>query len=372
VRSPLAAAALLLLPLLLPPSAARAEPQFALREGLHCGACHVNVSGGGMRTDHGVSFSHSDLPTLRAPAFVNPRVADFIALGADLRTGGRFLPATRTELQGVEWERPAAASFEMPEANLYLRLEPVAEHLAVYLDETFGPEGAANREAFVLLWNLPGGGYVKGGRFMLPFGLRLRDDEAFIRRQTGFTYDNQDLGFELGLLRHPLQASFAVSNGTDGGVDVNTEKRLTGQFALAGPWLRGGASASWNDASAGGFVFRALTAGGHLGLRLGRLVAMAEFDWVHGSTGDRPYDQWSLYSSFLLEAWKGLWLRFTFESYDPLVSMEENERDRFVWELAWFPMQFLELRASYRLNRDIPQRIEGNVDEFLIEIHGFL
>ena len=61
-----------------------------------------------------------------------------------------------------------------------------------------------------------------------------------------------------------------------------------------------------------------------------------------------------------------------FEGFDPLTSLKNNARDRFVFGMSWFPLPMCEIRAEYRLNRDIPQRIEGNADEIVIELHGFL
>ena len=72
------------------------------------------------------------------------------------------------------------------------------------------------------------------------------------------------------------------------------------------------------------------------------------------------------------EAVKGLYARFMFEAADPLMSLDENERDRFTFGVSWFPIQLLETRARFRINRDIPQRVEANANELLFELHGFL
>ena len=370
-----AAAALILLALLGGPTGpreAQAEPRFAVREGMHCAVCHINQTGGGMRTPYGSTFSQTDLPTARLKGVYLPDTGSYIRLGANIRLGNRSILETHTRLGEDEFEQAASNSFEISEGNLYVQVEPIPGKLSVYVDETVTPEGASSREAFLMVYNLPLGLYAKAGRFMLPYGLRIKDDQAFIRQQTGFTYADQDLGLEVGLSHHPLQVSLSFTNGSGGGFDPNIFKRITTSVSLAGPWIRGGGSFSYNDTSTDEFVFRTFTGGGQLGLRLGRLLLMGEFDWIHGVTDDESYDQYTMYTGVDFEPVKGLYLRFRWESFDPLLAMEENERDRFLFGLSWFPMQSMEIRAEYRHNRDIPQRVEGNADEIIIELHGFL
>ena len=364
------------------PSQAWAEPRFAIREGVQCSACHINQTGGGMRTPYGASFSQTDLPSRRLKGVYLPDTGSYIRIGANLRLGLRTVLATETKLIVEEtdttprfeqtFNQEASSSFEISEGNLYVQVEPIPGHLTVYIDETVSPEGASSREAFVMVYGLPLGLYAKAGRFMLPFGMRIKDDNAFIRQQTGFTYADQDLGVEIGLSKHPVSASVAFTNGSGGGFDPNIFKRITASVSVAGPWIRAGGSFSYNDTSQGDFTFRTWTGGGNLGLRLGRLQLMGEFDWIHGLTDTEPYDQYALYGGVDFEPYKGVYLRFRWEGYDPLVSLKENHRDRFLFGLSWFPAQFVEVRAEYRLNRDIPQRVGGNADEIIVEIHGFL
>ncbi len=353
-------------------STASAEPRFALREGLACSHCHVNRTGGGMRTAYGNAFANTGVGTWDALGIVSPRAGDSIALGANVRLSNRTRRAVATHLGEKQFERPGSNSFEMPEGNLYAQIALIPERLEVYVDETIAPEAATNREAFVMLRGGPADSYVKAGRFLLPFGLRLPDDTAFIRQETGFNYANQDLGIELGLAPHPFHFALAVTNGSLGGADTNLSKQISGHAAVVGSWLRGGLSVAWNDTSTSDLAFSTVTMGGHLGARLGRLMLLGEFDWIHGSNDTDSHDQWALYTGADFEAIKGLYLRATFEGFDPERSLANNARDRFVFGLSWFPLPMCEVRAEYRLNRDIPQRIEGNSDEIVIELHGFL
>jgi hypothetical protein len=354
--------------------AAHAEPRFALREGVRCGHCHVNRTGGGMRTPFGVSFSQSNLSTWRAEGAFDPYAGESLAFGANMRLSNQTRLGTTTSIGGIERDAETTNTFAMTEGNLYLRAEVAPDRFTVYLDQTVAPEGASAREAFLLIEALPGGVYVKAGRFLLPYGLRVPDDASFMREQTGFTYANQDLGVEIGVaLSDRVQASLAVTNGSLGGSDPNTSKQVTGTLEHAFGPVRLGLSGAYNDSSEDeDFELTTLTAGAHLGLRLGRMVLLGAFDWIRNSGDGETSDAHSVYGELDFEVLKGLHARAVFESFDPDWEADENERDRFIFGLSWFPMQMLEVRAAYRMNRDIPQRIEGNVDALLFELHGFL
>src|SRR5580765_2458292 len=79
-------------------SEAAAEPYIAVREGYKCSACHVNMTGGGMRTSF-VSAHARDLLhypdwfarlTKPTEAFTG-EVNQYVSLGADLRTSLTFI-----------------------------------------------------------------------------------------------------------------------------------------------------------------------------------------------------------------------------------------------------------------------------------------
>jgi len=367
-----AAATVVVLMLLAATPSARAEPRFALREGMRCSHCHINRTGGGMRTPFGVTYSQTNLLSYRLPGVFDPSLGESVAYGGNLRVQLRTALDAKTKLGDMERTADASSTFNIAEGNIYLRAEVIPDHLTFYIDEEITPEGASSREAFVMLHGLPSELYVKAGRFLLPFGLRILDDEAFIRQETGFNYNNQDLGIEVGFNAEPIEMALAVTNGSLGGNDTNLLKQLTAQAVAVWDWGRVGMSFAWNDTSTEDFDFQSITVGLHAGVRLARLTLMAELDLIHGLADPEPYNQLALYTEANFEIVQGLYARFSFEAFDPLVSLEENERDRFVMGVSWFPVQFFEVRAEYRMNRDIPQRVVGNADIFLVQLHGFL
>ncbi|MBI5609424.1 MAG: hypothetical protein HY902_11150 [Deltaproteobacteria bacterium] len=351
---------------------ARAEPRFALREGLPCSDCHVNRTGGGMRTAFGAVWAQTHLPTWRSSGAADPQLGSSVHFGANLRLDHRTVLPARTSIQGKQYATPASNSFDISEGNVYLRADLIPDALSVYVDEVVAPEGASAREAFVLYSALPAGLYLKAGRFMLPYGLRIWDDTAFMRQQTGFNYANQDLGVELGTTGKHWSAALSLSNGSLGGGDGNLAKQLTATVGVFDSWWRLYASAAWNDTSVRDFPFQTVTGGLHGGVRLARLTLLGSVDWIRGIGNPEIYDQLSLFTEADFELWRGVHLRGRFEAFDPSRQIANNERDRFIAGLSWFPVQFAELRLEYRKNRDIPQRPAGNADELLVQLHGFL
>ena len=171
------------------PTAATAEPHFSARTGLRCARCHTSPLGGGKRTPYGVLFSQTSLPaSFSAPRASVPagaagggeswitstlatgEVTDWMAVGADLRLDNRTTLGDETD-----------NTFRTSAANLYLELRPWPGRVTLYLDQSFNAGGAQVREAWGLVQG-PWGIYLRGGRILPPFGLRLLDDDTYTRR----------------------------------------------------------------------------------------------------------------------------------------------------------------------------------------------
>ncbi len=154
----------------LPSSPAWAEPWIALKTGLKCSACHVNRSGGGARNDFGSVYAQTRLTW--APGEVKSRaLTEFLFVGLDFR-----LKASGT----LRASSPRTA-IDLDEAQAYLEARLVRNRIALYIDQTVGPNRAVARELFALIEKLPWNGYAKAGKLLVPYGLRLKDDEEFIR-----------------------------------------------------------------------------------------------------------------------------------------------------------------------------------------------
>lgn len=69
-------------------NAAQAEPYLAVQLGLKCGQCHVNPTGGGLRTNFGDIFAQTVLPAQHLDNVLDNwtgQVGQYIRVGGDLR-----------------------------------------------------------------------------------------------------------------------------------------------------------------------------------------------------------------------------------------------------------------------------------------------
>jgi len=354
-------------------SSVQAEPYLAIQEGYKCSKCHVNMTGGGKRTEFGNIYAQTRLANrfwnwrdiLResdeddenlsksdsSSSFFSGRLNDYIAIGGDFR-----MRYERTETPG----NPTQDVFNQDKQNIYLQVDLIPGHVMFY--QTLSGGGDA-REIFGLLkWN---SFYVKAGEFFLPYGLRLLDDSAFTRALTGFTYGTTDAGVELGYEPGNWAIHLAATNGTGASLENNRSKRVTASVAYVRKAFRAGGSYSTNEDAQG---VETIIYGLHGGVQLGRVGILAELDIIDDSTDEEVVS----ILEFNLLLTRGNNLKFSYEYNDPSDAIAQNARERFslVWES--FLNQFTQFRAGVRENRGIPQSNVQNKTEYFLELHLFL
>lgn len=341
-----------------PPAAA--EPYLAVREGFKCMVCHVNPTGGGMRSAFGSVYGQTQLPATAATPEDLARWASLtggpVAIGADLRSTASYVDVPGGAAQN---------SFSNDAARGYLAVDLLPGRLLLYVDQRLAPN-AVNQEAYARIGSA--GRYVKVGRLYLPYGWRLQDDSAFIRRVPGITFDTPDNGVEVGLDAGAWSLQLAVANGAGGGAEQDTGKQQSLRVEYVQARWRAGASASFNDADTGRRRMGNLFAG----LRTGAVAWLAEADVVVDDgfpTGERRL------AAGLLEAnWqvaRGHNLKLTGEYHDPDLDVAEDQQTRhsLLWEYT--PMPFLQVRAGGRRLDGIPQDPLQNQRQALVEVHAF-
>ncbi len=240
--------------------------------------------------------------------------------------------------------------------------------MIVYADQSLGPGGSDNREAYAKLAFDDGKYYVKAGHMYLPYGIRLQDDNAFIRAVPGINYETPDNGVELGLELASWTAQLAISNGSGGGAEQDNGKQYSLRGEFVQPIWRLGASANYNDAAGGrrkmGNVFA--------GLRMGPIAWLAEADYIVDDgfpTGRRR--TWAGLLEGNWELLQGHNLKVTGELLDPDTNVlnDQNARWSDVYEAT--PIQFLQLRGGFRYYDGIPQNDLQNRRVAFVELHGF-
>jgi hypothetical protein len=336
-------------------SALRAEPYIAVRSGLSCASCHVNRTGGGGRTGYGAGYGANTLPVKRIPGtpLFDGAIGERLRVGADARGG---------YLGHVPEDGPYLGEFQLFEANLYAAVDLLPERLTFYVDEHVAPGGAANREAFGLLSARRAGAYVKAGRFFVPFGLRLLDDDAATRRASGFTFENADTGVEVGADTGRWAGALSISNGTAGTGDEDNRKQYAGTGAWIGSWARVGLSAASNDLP--GLSHRTLEEG-FAGVHVDRLVLLVAYtrtvesdlegERLRGEAAHLEADV-ALSRGFTLRAWKG--------AHDPDRNQPGDSLPQWGLGADVTPLPGLQVRGYWR------QRDRGD-DEVRVEAHVY-
>ena len=353
----LGGAALGLLVTLVPSSvSASEEPYLSVRTGFRCSQCHTNRTGGGGRNQFGSIYAQAFLPVWKKP-FQGRSLSPMVAVGGNVRFVG----------SGTISDSSPRSTFGISEANVQVEVRLIPDVLAFYVDEIVGPGSATAREAFAIVEELPLDGYVKVGKFLLPYGLRLLDDNEFIRQRTGFNYATPDQGVELGIEPGPLSLFVSITNGTQGGEENNSDKQVTATGALIFPSFRIGGSASRND----GPGARRDVVGGFGGFNLGRLTVLGEVDYIRDTpSGGEEVEQLAAYVEGDFYAARGLNAKVTYGFLDPRADIGENGRTRMRIGLEAFPIPFLQISTFYTRLEDIPQSTT-DLDLLSLEFHAY-
>lgn len=340
----------------LAPGRALAEPVLAARTGLGCASCHLNRTGGGGRTAYGSGYGARTLPWMKLAeghGLFDGAIGDRVRIGFDGR-GGYY--ATFRD------PGPYIGEAKLTEADLYLGVELVKDRLSIYVNEHVAPGGAASREAFGLFALDRAGFYVKGGKFFLPFGLRLQDDEAATRRATGFTFETADIGVETGFDTGSWSGSLSVTNGTFGGAEADNGKQYCVSGARVFTLGRFGLSASFNDLPAGA---KSSLAGAFGTYRVGPIVVLAEADVIENDDGMNPKRRGGAgHIEVDALAHAGLTLRL-FGGASDLDRGDGTTRGT-QWGIGidWTPLPGLQIRSTYRVKSDAD-------DQAFVEAHVY-
>jgi hypothetical protein len=368
---------------------ARALPRFALMTGAKCASCHVNPTGGQMRTDYGLTFGMEKLPMMMSTsdtagddAFTfNPKLSENVSIGADYRSQFLYDQESQT------------SSFHMMTMSLYgsIRLQ---KKLTFSFKQDLANPGYSNLsgpELFLLAKVLPGGWYIKGGDFLPDYGWRLDDHTAYVRggdlgtlpgypkyvqRGLFFLPDYKDIGFEVGGPAGPLLITAGVFNGTGNVAKLYFEK---GKAVVAKIEYSGGGGADALNYRIGvsGYSFRSYKLGGvHAGLGTADFALLGEIDFTHNSLS--PYDlpaasavdpdgrSMAAYGELDVRATQGVWLTGKYDVFDPARGVTGDALKRVTVGLELFPLPFVEVRPQYRIAMETPS-VDNNTG--LVQMH---
>lgn len=352
---------------------AMSEPYIAVMKSMKCMTCHTNPTGGGKRNVYGNMFAqyefsetyYKDLLPDSAQATDQPtgienkgdepevwtgELGRFVSLGGDMRSS---VSAINIPNQDDEFK------FELDETLIYLEIKLIKDRLSLYLDERVAPNTAFNRESYGLYWLDNKKYYIKMGQFFLPYGLRIEDDFAFIRQETGINYFKSESGIETGLELEEWSGSFSLTEGDGSG----TGKRYSLLISFIKPGWRIGSSFNFNNSDTGNRRMGNIFAG----LNTGSITWLSEIDYIND--GDMGVKQRIGFLEANVRVWKGHNFKFTFEYLDPDIDVSEDEqvRNSIVWEYT--PIQFVQTRTGIRIKNGINTIDSQNTDELFAQLH---
>ena len=220
---------------------AEAYPQFQLSREQTCTGCHVSPAGGGLLNENGLVTAETISQFGTAPEFFYGKIPrpDWLMLGGDLRGASGYVQSPEKLLASFPMQVEAYGRAALG-AGLSLQVDIGAR------EPQFGNEAATHvwsREHYLTWQQKPGentGLYVRVGRFMPVFGLRLAEHLTYIRRWGGTPLYGETYGlaveyvdprFEVhatGFIKDPL---FDTPEHSNGGAVVG-ELRLSERLSV--------------------------------------------------------------------------------------------------------------------------------------------
>ena len=325
-----------LVAVLAPPS--RALPRYSARYQQACALCHVNPTGGGLRTTYAsqklvpseIAWSKGD-STFKMPA---PMIGKQLLIGTDFR-----------EMHVGSSDVNQRLNFFLMQADLYFafQLEP---RVTLYYDR-----GHLDSYELFGLGYLTPTVFVKAGRFVPSYGWKFDDHTMYVRSELGFMPPaNSDVGVEAGWAPGPADVQIDVLNGSRGATfdtDPGYAESINGVYR----WHMGEVGAAFG--ASGYHQPTALrdfdTAGPYGYLTYRRLVWMGEGDLVRQRDKGTPYLESVVASNELTYGLtRGFDLMGTYDFYDPDRNNGTGAKSRWGGGLFFMPRPYATLQGIAR------------------------
>ena len=357
--------------LLLAGTGARALPRFAAQTGSRCQSCHINPSGGSMRQAFGVQYGREELPV---PGWsqdfeledVTTLLSNFLGVGADFRT----LYYVQEIPDSTGGNSQSKNTFWQMQGDLYLNFR-VAKKVSLFLKKGL----YSGFEVFGLLNIFPANGYVKVGKFVPNYGLKLDDHTAFIRTYTGFSAQNgrpELTGLEAGISPGPATITGGVFNSSDGFGGGSSKKALLGRaegIFSAGKQVFFGLGANifhkGNDDGSTKTLY-----GGFASFGAGNFTLLGEGDYINSKSSGLTTIGLVLFAEAAYTVIPGVDLKASYDFYDPDKDFKTGASTRYSFGFEFFPIAGVEVRPMYRILVEEPTNTKNN--EFHLLFHIYL
>jgi len=399
-------------------SSASSLPRFALRGGeASCRGCHVDPTGGRIRTEGGDNFAMKRLAMWPKESKFSANIGEGIRIGVDLRSQFLYFSdyesiprhdsvsgfdTTYRSSGALEMALPIYFSAKLSDAvNAFVKTDPVTSdwegYAAIHYVHTSGD--------FIEAGSVVGDAYIKVGAFIPSFGIRFDDHTVFTRGGnaglSGFgpagsmwQHNYKDEGMELGfeLFDHAFLTA-DILNGNEQFTAMPFKLDPLGPYAIAlrgavntGPLMDKQLSAEiggslyvhtnehfhYNNGVArpgGDSIARTWLSAIHGGLHYGPLSFLAEFDMGNfvyqehrGGFVDTMHAMVVEASADLTQGLTGI-LRFDNFYGGNVDGSSMNIKTRIMVGFQWFPVRFLEFRPEVRIARGTIKGANDSVAE---------
>jgi len=349
-----------------------ALPRFAIQNGSSCIACHVNPTGSGLRNDYGSNVvSLEELPLEhwldKGNEDWDGYISDHLQIGGDFR------------LQGVQYndsDSTRKSAFFPMQADIYSYLK-LNNNAGVFTKIGVRGSNSLSTEYWALVRNLPQNAWLRIGRTLPNYGLRVDDHTSFIR---GGNFSRTLLGLEKeGLVFGPylnppailelgvpmfggLQWTSSIGTGI---VKSNEElNNLSAQFNYIG-------NINDNISYMGGFSymqednFNMVGISG--GLSFGDFTYTFEADqaenWIEG------YTSLALYDEIVWEIIQGIHLMGKYDYFDPKTDLQTGSVSRYTFGAEIYPLNIMGIKLQARFNQIDLGNASTQEPEYLIQTH---
>jgi hypothetical protein len=185
---------------------AHAYPQFQLSRDQMCTSCHLSPAGGNLLNENGLAVAESSSQFGHAPEFFYGKIPTpkWLTLGGDLRGAAGYLQTPTKSLVGIpmqiEGYGSAVFGHYTIHANVGARASTVGNEAATYVWA---------REHYLMWQSNVGdteGLYVRVGRFMPVYGLRLAEHPTYVRRYGGTQLYAETYGVHAAFVSQRIEA----------------------------------------------------------------------------------------------------------------------------------------------------------------------